>query len=81
MPPTTLNSEEPVNALSQTLQCWDAVLLVRIGGVDAAGARAFLVTRWSCAWLMSPAGGVPRLCTRVYAATRARSALTCGPKT
>ena len=29
------------------MQCWHAVLLVRTGGVDAAGARAFVVTRWA----------------------------------
>ena len=43
-----------------------AVLACRItgetGGVDAAGARAFLVARWPDAWRMSPAGGVPRSC-------------------
>ena len=44
------------------MQCWRAVLRVRTGGVDAAGARAWLVTRWSGAWRMSPAGGVPRSC-------------------
>ena len=33
--------------------CWRAVLLVRIGGVDAADVRAFVVARWSGAWRMS----------------------------
>ena len=48
MPPPTLNSEEPI-------------LLVRIGGADAARARELLVARRSGAWLTSPAGGVPHL--------------------
>ena len=46
------------------MQCWRDVLLVRTGGVDAAGARAFLVTRWSGAWLTYPASGAtPRMGT------------------
>ena len=47
--------------MSQTLQCWYAVLLVRIGGADAARARELLVALRSGAWLTSPAGGVPHL--------------------
>lgn len=43
------------------MQCWLAGLLVRTGGVDAAGARSFVVTRWSGAWRTSPAGGVPTI--------------------
>ena len=44
------------------MQCWRAVLLVRTSDVDAAGARAFLVTRWSGAWRTSLTGGTLRSC-------------------
>ena len=43
------------------MQCWLAGLLVRTGGVDAADARAFLVTRWSGAWRTSLTGGPPTI--------------------
>ena len=59
------------------MQCWRAVLLVRTDGVDAAGARASLVTRRSGAWHTYPTGvphdlarecaplPVPGVCSRV----------------
>ena len=34
---------------------------MRTGGVDAAGARAFLVTRWSGAWRTYPCGWRPTI--------------------
>ena len=43
------------------MQCWRAGSLVRIGGVDAAGARARRVTRWSGAPLTSPCGWCPTI--------------------
>ena len=49
----------------QRIEADHAVLACRIigvGGVDAAGAKAFLVAWWSGAWRTSPVGGAPRFC-------------------
>ena len=73
------------------MQCWRAVLLVRIGGVDAAGARAWLVTRWSEPYGWRPTIvhvsvvplPVPKVCSRVApqhesSGRSACQALACG---
>jgi len=54
--------------------CWHAGSLVWTGGVNAAGARAFLVTRWSGAWLTSPCGWHP---TMLHVSVRRYRCETC----